>query len=211
MPEPIRIEDADPAVRFLFLLGGGGRQAARPKCWPAVRRPDFPPTPPADGCALSDLPLPAFRGRPLRAAGRRRPVRRRTHAAGGDVGGDRPGDRLAAVLVQRCAATKLYLDHWARWMGRPDLDYRERMRGKTLWAVASCASPDPADADPLAGMLRRTARHLSMRWGGLLLAPGPGRPRPSDTPYRAAAGPCDDEGRPVGPAAFFTAAVPAAC
>lgn len=211
MPEPTLMYDADPAVRFLFVLGGGGRHGGATETLARSAAAGLPPDAACRWLRLADLPLPAFRD------DRDRP----------------PGAALSPLAAERtlldatleatdlvivsplywysvCAATKLYLDHWARWMGRPDLDYRERMRGKTLWAVASCASPDPADADPMAGMLRRTARHLSMHWGGMLLDPGDGRPRASGTPRRAT-GPCDDEGRPVRAAAFFSAAVPAVC
>ncbi|WP_066943244.1 flavodoxin family protein [Streptomyces lushanensis] len=67
------------------------------------------------------------------------------------------------------AQTKLYLDHWAAWMSHADLDFRGRMRGKTLWAVSTFARGQADDAEPLVGMLRRTARYLDMRWGGALL------------------------------------------
>ncbi|XIE80750.1 flavodoxin family protein [Streptomyces sp. SBR177] len=68
------------------------------------------------------------------------------------------------------AATKLYLDYWARWLALPDLDFRARMRGKNLWAVTAYARGEDADTDPLTGMLRRTAGYLGMRWCGALLA-----------------------------------------
>ncbi|MEV4947957.1 NAD(P)H-dependent oxidoreductase [Streptomyces sp. NPDC053755] len=68
------------------------------------------------------------------------------------------------------ASTKLYLDYWARWLGLPDVDFRERMRGKSLWAVTAYARGEAADAEPLTGMLRRTADYLGMEWRGALLA-----------------------------------------
>ncbi|MGW5400945.1 flavodoxin family protein [Streptomyces sp. NPDC003952] len=67
------------------------------------------------------------------------------------------------------AQTKLYLDHWATWMMRPDLHFRDRMRGKTLWAVSTYARGGVQDAEPLVGMLQRTAGYLDMTWGGALL------------------------------------------
>lgn len=67
------------------------------------------------------------------------------------------------------AQTKLYLDYWATWMMRPDLHFRDRMRGKTLWAVSTFARGEAQDAEPLVGMLQRTARYLDMAWGGALL------------------------------------------
>jgi hypothetical protein len=67
------------------------------------------------------------------------------------------------------AQTKLYLDYWARWMSRPEPDFRNRMRGKTLWAVSTFARGSVHDAEPLVGMFRRTACYLDMSWGGALL------------------------------------------
>lgn len=68
------------------------------------------------------------------------------------------------------AATKLYLDYWARWSGLPDLGFREQMRGKNLWAVTAYARGDETDTQPLTGMFRRTAEYLGMEWCGALLA-----------------------------------------
>ncbi|WP_369366448.1 NAD(P)H-dependent oxidoreductase [Streptomyces sp. CG4] len=67
------------------------------------------------------------------------------------------------------AQTKLYLDYWASWMTRPGLDFRARMGGKTLWAVSTFARGEAQDAQPLVGMLERTAQYLDMTWGGALL------------------------------------------
>ncbi|MFF3500485.1 flavodoxin family protein [Streptomyces sp. NPDC003247] len=67
------------------------------------------------------------------------------------------------------AQAKLYLDYWARWMSSPELGFRTRMGGKTLWAVSTFARGQVHDAEPLVGMLRRTARYLDMAWGGALL------------------------------------------
>ncbi|MBD9725905.1 NAD(P)H-dependent oxidoreductase [Streptomyces caniscabiei] len=67
------------------------------------------------------------------------------------------------------AQTKLYLDYWAFWMARPGLDFRARMGGKTLWAVSTFARGEVRDAQPLVGMLERTAQYLGMAWGGALL------------------------------------------
>lgn len=68
------------------------------------------------------------------------------------------------------AATKLYLDYWARWIALPDVSFRDRMRDKNLWAVTAYARGDDADTEPLTGMLRRTADYLGMEWRGALLA-----------------------------------------
>jgi multimeric flavodoxin WrbA len=67
------------------------------------------------------------------------------------------------------AATKLYLDHWSGWLRLPGAGFRERMRGRTLWAVSAIGGEDAAKADPLVGTLRYTAEYMGMRWGGALL------------------------------------------
>ncbi|MDI5965431.1 flavodoxin family protein [Streptantibioticus silvisoli] len=223
MPPPTHSVPPGPGARFLFVLGGG-RPGGSTEALARRAADGLPDRAARRWLRLADHPLPAFedaRGTPAGTAG--------------------AGDRHERVLLEATleatdlvivsplywytvsAATKLYLDHWSRWMDRADLAYRERMRGKTMWAVSSCASPDPADADPLAGMLRRTARHLDMEWGGLLLGRGPGRPDrsavtglpagPRDRPPAARPGEpatCDSTGRPVEARAFFTAGVLAA-
>ncbi|WP_354641457.1 flavodoxin family protein [Kitasatospora camelliae] len=74
-------------------------------------------------------------------------------------------------------STKLYLDHWSGWMRAPGVDFRRRMAGRTLWGVTALAGTDRADADPLVGTLRLTARYLAMDFGGVLLGNGS---RPGD-------------------------------
>ncbi len=81
------------------------------------------------------------------------------------------------------ASTKLYLDHWSGWMRVPGVEFKKRMRGKTMWAV-SVLSEEPAQADPLVGTLRKCADYLGMRWGGVLLGYGN---RPDDVLNDAAA------------------------
>ncbi|WP_303981886.1 flavodoxin family protein [Dongia mobilis] len=66
------------------------------------------------------------------------------------------------------ADAKLYLDHWSAWMRVPGIDFRPRMVGKTMWAVTMLSDLDTAQADPLLGSLRWTAKYLGMRWGGSL-------------------------------------------
>jgi multimeric flavodoxin WrbA len=67
------------------------------------------------------------------------------------------------------ATAKLYLDHWSAWMRVPGVDFKARMRGKTMWAVTAHTSEDPAMLEPLLGTLRLSADYLAMRWGGALL------------------------------------------
>jgi hypothetical protein len=161
---------------FLFVLGGarsGGVTEELARC--AANR--LPADVGQHWIRLADLPLPGFE----------------------DTRGPRPGPRPAATAGENerllleatlaatdlviasplywysvSAATKLYLDYWSAWMQRPELEFRQRMSEKTLWSVSSLSSPDPADADPLVGMLRRTAGYLGMHWGGALLGRGAG-------------------------------------
>jgi NAD(P)H-dependent FMN reductase len=69
------------------------------------------------------------------------------------------------------ASAKLYLDHWSHWMRVPDLRFKERMLGKTLWAITVCSN-DPGDdsgTQPLVETLRNSAEYMKMRWGGALI------------------------------------------
>jgi hypothetical protein len=70
------------------------------------------------------------------------------------------------------ASAKLYLDYWSKWMSASAGEFRARMRGKTLWGVTVLSEADPQQADPLVGMLRRSAEYLDMRWGGVLVGFG---------------------------------------
>lgn len=66
------------------------------------------------------------------------------------------------------AAAKLYLDYWTAWLRVPGVDFKARMSGKTMWAVTTHTSEDPAMLEPLLGTLRLSAEYLAMRWGGAL-------------------------------------------
>lgn len=74
------------------------------------------------------------------------------------------------------APAKLYLDYWSAWLRTPDLDFRARMQGKTLWCI-TVGSGERPEAQPLEDMLRLTAQYLQMQWGGLLFGTGS---RPND-------------------------------
>jgi hypothetical protein len=67
------------------------------------------------------------------------------------------------------ATAKLYLDYWAGWIRVPGLDFRAKMREKTIWGVSSLSEEDPAMAEPLVGALRLSAEYFGARWGGVLL------------------------------------------
>ncbi|MFB7279815.1 flavodoxin family protein [Streptomyces hydrogenans] len=147
---------------FAFILGsphGGGNTEALAR----YAAEGLPSDAGAGWLSLSELPLPA------RPAG---PLPQGPEKVLLDATLDSTDLVLASPLhwYSVSAATKLYLDYWARWSGLPDVAFRERMRGKNLWAVTAYARGDDSDTEPLTGMLRRTADYLGMHWRGALLA-----------------------------------------
>jgi hypothetical protein len=74
------------------------------------------------------------------------------------------------------ASTKLYLDHWSAWMRLDSVDFKDRMAGKTLWAISALSDEDWSGAQPLIDTLRLSADYMKMTWGGVLLGYG-NRPR----------------------------------
>jgi len=70
------------------------------------------------------------------------------------------------------ASAKLLLDHWSGWMRVPGLEFKARMAGKTMWAIAAFSDTDPKTAQPLFDTLRLTANYMKMSWGGHLLGYG---------------------------------------
>ncbi|MEU9098125.1 NAD(P)H-dependent oxidoreductase [Streptomyces sp. NPDC048361] len=158
---------------FLFLLGstrgGGNTEALARQAAEQLATGDT-----ARWLNLADLELPPFRD-PRHTEGRVPPP-----APTGDA---------AALLDATLAATDLviasplywysvstpvkhYLDHWVNWLSRPELDFKQRMAGRTLWGVTTLAGDDHSAADPLVGALRRSAAYMNMCWGGVLLGTG---------------------------------------
>lgn len=70
------------------------------------------------------------------------------------------------------ADAKLYLDHWSGWMRIPELNFRARMAGKTMWAISVFSGDDDSEAAPLFECLQRSAAYLQMHWGGQVLGRG---------------------------------------
>lgn len=85
------------------------------------------------------------------------------------------------------APAKHYLDYWSAWLRPPDLNFRARMRGKTLWAVVAGSGP-AAEAQPLCEALQLTAGYMALSWGGYLYGNGsrPGDVRRDAAAWRAA-------------------------
>lgn len=70
------------------------------------------------------------------------------------------------------SSAKLYMDHWSGWLRVPGVHFKNRMAGKTLWAVCVLADEDPKTADMLLGTLRQSAQYMNMHWGGELVGNG---------------------------------------
>lgn len=68
--------------------------------------------------------------------------------------------------------TKRYLDYWSGWLRTPDIDFKARMAGRTLWGVTALAHEEEEVAGPLIGTLNHSAAYLGMRFGGVLLGNG---------------------------------------
>ncbi|XXF79090.1 NAD(P)H-dependent oxidoreductase [Myxococcaceae bacterium GXIMD 01537] len=86
------------------------------------------------------------------------------------------------------ASAKQYLEHWTGWLRRPELAFRERMRGKVLSSVIAHSGEDELGAKPVIASLRLTADYMDMRWRAPLVGHGskPGDVW-SDAPALAAA------------------------
>ncbi|MFD9909760.1 flavodoxin family protein [Streptomyces sp. NPDC059063] len=70
------------------------------------------------------------------------------------------------------ATVKRYLDFWDAWLEVPGLDFKEKMKDRTLWGVTALAHPEEEAADHLIGTLRFSAAYFPMRFGGVLLGNG---------------------------------------
>lgn len=66
---------------------------------------------------------------------------------------------------------KRYLDEWSAWMRVPEMDFKARMAGKTIWIISSL-SGDAGDAEPMLETIRRSAKYLNMRVGGQVIGNG---------------------------------------
>ncbi len=154
---------------FLFLLGSG-RAGGNTEALARRAADRLAPEVTQRWLRLSDLPLQPFvdlrhsgEGRFPEPTGNERVLLEATLEATDLV--------IASPLYwySVSAATKLYLDHWAGWLHERELRFKERMRGKTMWAVSALHAEDHTKAGPLLGTLRNSAEYLDMNWGGGLL------------------------------------------
>ncbi|MEU3356214.1 NAD(P)H-dependent oxidoreductase [Streptomyces sp. NPDC037389] len=166
--------DADQNVKrsFLFLLGSG-REGGNTETLARRAAAQLPSGVRQTWLRLSDHPLPPFED--LRHSA----DRTFTPPTGNEkLLLDATLDATDLVIASPVywysvsAGTKLYLDHWVNWLSIPELRFRDRMRGSTLWAVAASSSDGRTVAEPLLGSLRASAAYMGMRWGGELLGSG---------------------------------------
>jgi NAD(P)H-dependent FMN reductase len=57
---------------------------------------------------------------------------------------------------------KRYLDHWSAWMRVDGLPFKERMKGKRVWAITTSGNREKTQ--PMFDSLRLCAQFLSMAW-----------------------------------------------
>jgi NAD(P)H-dependent FMN reductase len=163
--------------RFLFILGSN--RAGTSEALARRAAAALPADVTRDWRRLSDLPLPAFldtgHGADVRSVSKNERVLLDATLAAGDLVIVSP-----LYWYNMSAGVKLYLDHWGAWLRDPRLGFRERMRGKVMWAVVTAGGEDTTKCWPLLESLRMSAEYLGMRWGGDLV--GQSRRRgPSDT------------------------------
>lgn len=170
----LRLHVTDPDKRsFLFLLGshrpeGNAETLAREAAL------QLAPDSTQRWLRLRDLPLPRFEDHRHLA----------DHPSEPPVGNERllleaTVEATDLVIVSPLywyavsADTKLYLDYWSAWLRLPEVAFRSRMAGGTLWGITVTSHlDDDSKVDPLIGTLRNTAEYMGMSWGGTLIGHG---------------------------------------
>ncbi|MEU5421580.1 NAD(P)H-dependent oxidoreductase [Streptomyces sp. NPDC020667] len=170
-------DEAATGRSFLFVLGSS-RPDGNTETLARAAAEQLPTGVPQRWVDLTHLPLPDFQdGRhdtgTWQAGENERILRQATVEATDIV--------LATPLYWYTvsAHTKRYLDYWSGWLTAPGSDFKERMAGRTLWAVTVMADEDESAADGLVTTLGHSAAYMRMRLGGVLLGNGsrPGQVR----------------------------------
>ncbi|GHG66046.1 flavodoxin family protein [Streptomyces griseocarneus] len=185
-----------PAVKrkFLFLLGSA-RTGGNTETLAREAAAQLPATVEQRWLRLHDVPLPAFDDRRHGEEGHTAAPARSLPAGNERILLDATLEATDLVIASPLywysvsADTKLYLDYWAGWLQLgEEVRFRDRMRGKTMWALTTTSHDDTAKADPLLGTLRLSAEYMGMEWGGDVVGHGnrPGEIR-TDTDALAAA------------------------
>ena len=82
---------------------------------------------------------------------------------------------------------KRYLDHWSAWMRVEGLPFKERMKGKHVWAITTSGNREKTQ--PMFDSLKLCAEFLAMAWQAPLWGQGgaPGAVEKDDAAIAAAA------------------------
>jgi multimeric flavodoxin WrbA len=164
----------EPTRKFLFLLSST-RRLGNSEQLAYCAAHGLPPKIPQRWLHLLDYPLPGFVD--LRHNGTYSPPVGPTK-----VMLDATLEATDIVLIAPLywyslpVPAKQYLDYWTAWLRTPEINFRERMRGKTLWLIV-VSSGDQTEAEPLEDSLKLTAQYMQMQWGGILYGTGS---RPND-------------------------------
>ncbi|WP_204358468.1 flavodoxin family protein [Streptosporangium sp. 'caverna'] len=157
---------------FLFLLGST-RRDGNTEALARQAATHLPAEANQSWLRLSDLPLPTFGDVRHEGEGTYpQPVDNERVLLEATLGASDLVIASPLYWYSVSASTKTYLDHWTAWLRVPGADFKNRMRGKTMWAITAHTSQDTARVEPLLGTLRLTADYMGMRWGGELLGYG---------------------------------------
>ncbi|MGW0909389.1 flavodoxin family protein [Streptomyces sp. NPDC002853] len=161
--------------KFLFVLG-----SARPEGNTETLARKAAEQLPADveqrWLNLADHPLPDFED--LRHDSTRPRARPRPSGDNEALLLDATLDATDIVIVSPLywyslsATTKRYLDYWDAWLEVPEVDFKNTMKGRTLWGVTALAHSEEEVADPLIGTLNHVAAFFPLHFGGVLLGNG---------------------------------------
>ncbi|RZS32500.1 multimeric flavodoxin WrbA [Herbihabitans rhizosphaerae] len=162
--------------RFLFITGSA-RPDGNTDALARQAASHLPDTARQEWLNLDDLPLPPFRDMRHAADGVPDPVGNEKILFDATLAATDIVIASPLYWYSVSASVKLYVDYWAGWLYRKDLGFKSGMRGRTLWGVTVLAERDEAQADPLVGMLHKTADYMHMDFGGVLLGNGS---RPGD-------------------------------
>ncbi|MEU7579732.1 NAD(P)H-dependent oxidoreductase [Streptomyces sp. NPDC041068] len=161
--------------KFLFVLGSG-RPGGNTELLARKAAEQLPSDVEQRWLNLSELPLPDFEDR--------------RHDDSVPRARTRPTEGNEALLLDATleatdiviasplywysvsATVKRYLDYWDGWLETPEIDFKETLKGRTLWGVTALAHREEEVAEPLIGTLRNSAAYFPMRFGGVLLGNG---------------------------------------
>ncbi|MEU1026218.1 NAD(P)H-dependent oxidoreductase [Streptomyces sp. NPDC005904] len=159
---------------FLFVLGSG-RTGGNTETLARKAAEQLPSDVEQRWIHLSDHPLPDFEDlRHDDSLPRARPRPEGTEALLLDATLHATDIVIASPLYwySLSATAKRYLDYWDAWLETPELDFKESLRGRTLWGVTALAHSEEEVAGPLIDTLNHTAAFFPMRFGGVLLGNG---------------------------------------